>query len=140
MIHKLRVIFADTDQMGIVYYANYYRFFEASRAALLRAHGSNHKEMLSWGAALPVVESHCRYRAPANYEDLLEIDVSIGEIRGASVRFVYQIHCQGTLLVEGFTMHACVHPDTGRPRRIPPQLLTLLQSEPAESEIHAEEE
>lgn len=137
MIHKLRVIFADTDQMGIVYYANYYRFFEASRAALLRAHGSNHLEMLSWGAALPVIESHCRYKSPAHYEDLLEIDVRIGEIRGASVRFDYEIHCHGKLLVHGFTMHACVNPDTGRPCRIPPPLLTLLQAEP---EMQSEEE
>ncbi len=130
MIHDIRVIFADTDQMGIVYYANYYRYFEAARAALLRAHGSNHKEMMSWGVALPVVESHCRYKSPAHYEDIIHIDIGVGEIRGASMRFVYQIHCEGRLLVEGYTVHACVHPDTGRPRRIPPQLQTLLESEP----------
>ena len=130
MIHDVRVIFGDTDQMGIVYYANYYRYFEAARAGLLRAHGHSHLEMLGWGVALPVVESHCKYRSPAHYEDLLAVEVTIGKVRGASVRFVYRIMREETLLVEGYTVHACVHPDTGRPRRIPPELLAILSTEP----------
>lgn len=126
MIHEVRVIFGDTDQMGIVYYANYYRYFEAARAGLLRSHGYSNKDMLEWGVALPVIESHCNYRSPAHYEDLLQIHTSIEQVKGASLRFLYQILRDDTLLVEGYTVHACVRPDTGRPRRIPPELLAIL--------------
>lgn len=129
MIHQIRVIFGDTDQMGIVYYANYYRFFEASRAALLRAHGKRNSDMLAWGVALPVIESHCRYRSPARYEDLLDVTVQVEEIRGASLRFGYEVHTEGRLLVDGYTVHACVHPEGGRPRRIPAELLAILEAE-----------
>ena len=66
MIHQYRVIFGDTDQMGVVYYGNYMRFFEASRAALLRACGRSHDDLDAWGIALPVVEAHCRYRHGAS--------------------------------------------------------------------------
>jgi acyl-CoA thioester hydrolase len=127
VIHEVRVIFGDTDQMGIVYYANYYRYFEAARAGLLRAHGHGNKDMLEWGVALPVIESHCSYKSPAHYEDLLQVHTSIEQVRGASMRFVYRIVRDDTLLVEGYTVHACVRPDTGRPRRIPPELLAILQ-------------
>lgn len=116
--------------MGIVYYANYYRYFEAARAAYLRAQGKNNRDMLEWGVALPVVESHCRYKSPAHYEDLLDVHVSIGQVKGASMRFSYEILREETLLVDGYTVHACVHPDTGRPRRIPPELHALLRAEP----------
>lgn len=126
MHHQIRVIFGDTDQMGIVYYANYYRFFEAARAAFLRDKGKSYKDMHEWGVALPVVESHCRYLSPAHYEDLLDIETSVTDIRGASLRFGYQIRCDGKQLVEGYTVHACVLPATGRPRRIPTELRALL--------------
>ncbi len=130
MIHEIRVIFGDTDQMGIVYYANYYRYFEAARGALLRAYGHSNKDMLEWGVALPVIESHCVHKSPAHYEDLLQIDVRIEQVGGASVRFPYRIQRADTLLAEGYTIHACVQPATGRPRRIPPELAAILSTEP----------
>lgn len=130
MIHEVRVIFGDTDQMGIVYYANYYRYFEAARGGLLRAHGFSNLDMLEWGVALPVIESHCTYKSPAHYEDLLAVEVSIEKVGGASVRFAYKILREETVLVEGYTVHACVRPDTGRPRRIPPELQAILNTEP----------
>ena len=74
MIHEIRIIFGDTDQMGVVYYANYLRFLEASRAAYLRALGRSHADLDAWGIALPVVEAHCRSRSPSRYEDLLDIE------------------------------------------------------------------
>lgn len=130
MIHEVRVIFGDTDQMGIVYYANYYRYFEAARAAFLRDRGRSYKDMAEWGVALPVIESHCEYKSPAHYEDLLQIEIEVDRVRGASLRFVCKIFREQTLLVQGHTIHACVHPETGRPRRIPSELLALLGAEP----------
>src|ERR1041384_1719806 len=65
--HDVRVIFGDTDQMGVVYYANYLRYFEGARAAYWRALGRSYKDLEAWGIALPVVEAHCEYRRPAYY-------------------------------------------------------------------------
>ncbi|MCP4446280.1 MAG: acyl-CoA thioesterase [Myxococcales bacterium] len=124
--HEVRVIFGDTDQMGIVYYANYYRYFEGARAAYLREQGRSYKDMHEWGVALPVVESHCKYLSPARYEDELLVHTEVTQIRGASLRFEYRITRGETLIVEGYSVHACVYPDTGRPRRIPPELKALL--------------
>ena len=118
MIYPVRVIFGDTDQMGVVYYANYLRYFEGARAEYWRALGKSYKDLEAWGVALPVVEAHCAYRRPARYEDLLDIDVEIGELRGASVRFVYAVRRGGELLAEGWTRHAVIGTD-GRPRAIP---------------------
>jgi acyl-CoA thioester hydrolase len=123
--HEVRIIFGDTDQMGVVYYANYLRFFESSRAALLRSFGRNHKDLDAWEVALPVVEAQCRYRSPAYYEDLLEVEVFTDDVRGASVRFVYTVRRGDDLIAEGFTRHAAIGPG-GKPRRWPEPLRELL--------------
>jgi len=119
--HEIRVIFGDTDQMGVVYYANYLRYFEGARAAYWRALGKSYKDLEDWGVALPVVEAHCHYRRPARYEDLLMVDTRVSELRGASLRFAYQIHRGDELVAEGDTRHAVVGPD-GRPRALPAAL------------------
>jgi acyl-CoA thioester hydrolase len=127
MIHQVRVIFGDTDQMGVVYYGNYMRFFEASRAALWRSTGHTHADLDAWDVALPVVEAHCRYRQPAFYEDLLDIDISVSDLRAASLRFVYEVRRGEELLAEGYTRHACVN-SAGRPRRFPPHMRSLIET------------
>ena len=125
MIHQVRVIFGDTDQMGVVYYANYLRYFEASRAEYLRQLGSSGKHLDELGVALPVVEAHCKYRSPAHYDDLLDIELTISEKRAASMRFSYHIRRDETLLAEGHTIHACINKE-GRPCRFPSELAKLL--------------
>jgi acyl-CoA thioester hydrolase len=125
--HEVRVIFGDTDQMGVVYYANYLRYFEGARAAYLRALGKSYKDLEAWGVALPVVEAHCQYRRPSHYEDLLVVDVEVGELRGASMRFVYTIHRGPDLIADGFTRHAVIGTD-GRPRAVPEPLRNLIKS------------
>ncbi|MEZ4367302.1 MAG: thioesterase family protein [Kofleriaceae bacterium] len=124
-IHPLRVIFGDTDQMGVVYYANYLRYFEAARAAYWRGLGRTQADLEAWGLARPVVEASCRYRRPARYEDLLAIEVVVDELRAASVRFAYAVRLDGQLLAEGMTRHAAIGPD-GRPRAFPPQFRDLV--------------
>jgi acyl-CoA thioester hydrolase len=118
MRHEIRVIFGDTDQMGVVYYANYLRYFESARAAYWRALGKSYKDLEAWDVALPVVEAHCRYRRPAHYEDLLDVDVDVSELRAASLRFAYRIYRGPELIAEGDPRHAVIGSD-GRPRRIP---------------------
>jgi acyl-CoA thioester hydrolase len=119
--HDIRVIFGDTDQMGVVYYANYLRYFESARAAYWRALGKSYRDLEAWGVALPVVEAHCHYRRPAYYEDLVTVETRVSELRGASLRFAYRIVRGDELLADGNTRHAVVGSD-GRPRALPPAL------------------
>ncbi|MBA3457374.1 MAG: acyl-CoA thioesterase [Deltaproteobacteria bacterium] len=125
MKHELRVIFGDTDQMGVVYYANYLRFFESARADYWRSLGRSYKDLVAWGVAIPVVEAHCDYKLPAYYEDLLVIDVDVYEIRAASLRFSYRVTRGADLLATGHTRHAAIGAD-GRPVRLPPQLVACI--------------
>ena len=107
-ITHYRPIYADTDAMGIVYHANYLRFFELGRTEFLRETGFPYRQMdQEQGVMLPLVEVSIKYRKPALYDDLLEIRTVIKELRGASVVLGYEIYDeQGTLLVEGSTRHA----------------------------------
>jgi acyl-CoA thioester hydrolase len=125
MKYEIRVIFGDTDQMGVVYYANYLRYFEGARAEYWRALGRSYKDLEDAGVALPVIEAHCNYKRPARYEDLLQIDIEIGEVRGASLRFVYAVRRGGELLAEGHTRHAVIGTD-GRPRAMPEFMRALI--------------
>ena len=125
MVHSVRVIFGDTDQMGVVYYANYLRYFEGARAALLRAHGVSGRDLARLGVGFPVVEAHCRYRRPAHYEDLLDVHIEVSELAQVRVRFGYRITRGEELLADGFTVHACVD-HGGKPRRIPEPLRAAL--------------
>jgi acyl-CoA thioester hydrolase len=125
MRHEIRIIFGDTDQMGIVYYANYLRFFESARAAYWRDLGRSYQDLVDWGVAMPVVEAHCEYKRPAMYEDLIHVDVEVSEVRGASLRFAYRVLRGDTLLAFGHTRHAITGLD-GKPKALPPQLRAAI--------------
>jgi acyl-CoA thioester hydrolase len=125
---EIRVIYGDTDQMGVVYYANYLRFFEASRNEFIRAKGLRYRDFeAEFSLRLPVVEAHVNYRLPARYDDLLTVEISLGEVRRASARFDYRILRGDELLATGHTMHACVDLD-GRVHRMPSTLLDRLSA------------
>lgn len=125
MKHEVRVIFGDTDMMGVVYYANYLRYFESARAAYWRDLGRSYKDLVEWDVAMPVVEAHCNYKRPAFYEDLLVIDSEVTEVRAASLRFTYHVTRDGVLLAEGHTRHAIIG-SNGRPKALPEQLRTAI--------------
>jgi acyl-CoA thioester hydrolase len=123
---ELRVIYGDTDQMGVVYYANYLRFFEAGRSAYIRAHGMRYGDFEArFGLLLPVAEATVRYRAPARYDDVIVVETSLAELKRASARFEYRILRDGEVLATGHTVHACVDAE-GRIRRMPAELLAGL--------------
>ena len=125
---RIRVIYGDTDQMGIVYYANYLRFFEAGRSEFLRAKGMRYRDLEAHHRVrLPVTEALVSYRAPARYEDLITVETSLSQLRRASARFTYRIHRDGALLATGHTAHACVD-EEGRVVRLPPELTSALSS------------
>ena len=125
MRHQVRVIFGDTDQMGVVYYANYLRWFEGARAAYLREHGLSGRDLTELGVSFPVAEAHCKYRRPAHYEDLLDVDITLPEMGRAQVRFAYRVLRGEELLADGWTVHACIGAG-GRIVRIPERLRVAL--------------
>lgn len=119
-VATVRVLFADTDAMGIVYYANYLRWFETGRVELLRRMGMEYRELTSRGIHLPVTEAAVRYLLPARYDDLLEVHAEIGEPGRASVSFRYRIvRNDGAVLTEGSTVHAFTD-GAGKVVRVPP--------------------
>jgi len=123
---RLRVIYGDTDQMGVVYYANYLRYFEAARNEYIRAKGLRYRDFEErFGLRLPVAEAGVSYKLPARYDDLLDVEITITEVRRASARFEYRLLREGTLLATGHTVHACVDLD-GKVRRLPEELASRL--------------
>lgn len=127
---QVRVIYGDTDQMGVVYYANYFRYFEFARSELFRARGGSYVRMEQEGFGLPVVDAAAAYKAPARYEDLLTVRVSVAELRRASLRFEYLVLRDGRELARGHTVHACVGPK-GKPAGLPEWVVRLLSDAPA---------
>ncbi|HUM10386.1 MAG TPA: thioesterase family protein [Myxococcaceae bacterium] len=117
---RVRVIYGDTDQMGVVYYANYLRYFELARSEFLRAHGRSYREMEGEGFSLPVVEATCRYLAPARYEDVLLVGIEVPVVTRVTLTFRYQVVREGEsgALCTGTTVHACLGKG-GRPARLP---------------------
>lgn len=120
---SLHVPYAHTDQMGVVYYANYLVYFEMARGAMLREAGLPYGEMERQGLALPVVEAHCVYRQPAHYDDEICV-ASRCSLSGARLRIDHRIQRDSALLAEGYTLHACVGRD-GRVVRPPAALRRL---------------
>ena len=130
-VANIRVLYADTDQMGVVNNGVYLRFFEIGRAEWLRQRGRAYKDMEEAGYMLPVVEAHVRYREPARYDDVIDIHGGPGDVRAASVKFEYRLFraADGRLLAEGYTLHACLAKD-GKVRRFPDELLSLFHPDP----------
>ena len=125
-ITRLRVRYAETDRMGVVYYANYLVWFEVARTDWLRETGWSYREMESAGVSLPVIEAHCQYRQPARYDDEIEIRTRATLLSPVRLRFDYEVVRNGTVLSSGHTVHAAVDAG-GRPRRLPERVRELLQ-------------
>ncbi|HVS21994.1 MAG TPA: thioesterase family protein [Pyrinomonadaceae bacterium] len=131
----LRVRYAETDKMGVVYYANYLVWFEIGRTEFCRARGFSYRDMEeNENAFLVVAESYCRYKAPAYYDDELLVRTHITELRRRALRFGYEILRvpDGTIIAEGETGHV-VTDSTGRVRSLPPGFAELLLSPPTDS-------
>jgi acyl-CoA thioester hydrolase len=124
---KVRVIYADTDAMGIVYHTNYIRWFEIGRNELMRQLGVAYTELEDLGLNLPLTKVSCHYMIPAKYDQIVTVETKLDYIKRASIRFNSQIWDEEgkKLLVEGYTIHACVNME-GKIRRIPQLLLDLI--------------
>jgi acyl-CoA thioester hydrolase len=127
-ISRVRVRYAETDKMGVVYYANYFVWFEVGRTDLLRDQGWSYRDMEHQGLLLPVLEAHCEYRRPAKYDDEIEIRTAALLLSPVRIRFDYELVRPGDeeLLAGGHTVHAVLD-QSGRPTRLPEPIRQLLR-------------
>ena len=136
----LRVRYAETDKMGVVYHANYLVWFEIGRTEFCRARGFSYRDMEeNENAFLVVAESYCRYKAPAYYDDELIVRTHITELRRRSLRFGYELVrvSDGVIIAEGETGHV-VTDANGHVRTLPQGFAELLLSPPVDSENQGE--
>jgi acyl-CoA thioester hydrolase len=114
--------------MGVVYHANYFVWFEIGRCELIRAIGKSYRDLEGAGIGLPVIEAHCEYKAPARFDDELQVKTWGELLSPARVQFRYEV-CRladNTLNAVGRTVHASIDQD-GRPRRLPDEIRDLLK-------------
>lgn len=133
---QLRVRYADTDAMGVVYYANYLAYFEAARVEFLRATGADYRAIEDGGVVAAVTRADCRYLNPARFDDLLAIYVRVDRMGRATMRFEYQLRREPELapIAEGYTEHACLDRVSLRPTRLPTAVraaIEAFQAQPA---------
>jgi acyl-CoA thioester hydrolase len=123
----VRVRYAETDKMGVVYYANYFVWFEIGRTDLLRALGWTYRDMEHEGYALPVIEAHCEYRQSARYDDELLVRTTGELLSPVRLAFAYEVRRQAddAVAAVGRTVHASVNA-TGRPCRLPERIRNVL--------------
>lgn len=123
----LRVRYAETDAMGIVYYANYFVWFEAARGDLMRSLGWTYREMEASGILLPVIEAECRYLGPARYDDEVAVRTEARMLSRVRMEFKYEVGLPGGgVIATGRTAHAAVRRD-GRPCRLPARVVEAFQ-------------
>jgi acyl-CoA thioester hydrolase len=126
-ISRVRVRYAETDKMGVVYYANYFVWFEVGRTDLLRASGWSYREMETEGFGLPVIEAQCAYHAPARYDDDIDVRTTGEMLSPVRVKFSYQVvrAADAVTLATGSTVHATLDRN-GRPCRLPERVRSAL--------------
>ena len=119
-VTTLRVRYAETDQMGVVYYANYLVWFEVARTDLLRSLGWTYREMEAEGVFLPVIEAHCEYRRPARYDEEIEVRTEGRLCSPVRMEFSYDVVLKSSndFVSSGRTVHSALARD-GRPCRLP---------------------
>ena len=126
-VTTIRVRYAETDAMGVAYYANYFVWFEVARGDWLRPSGGTYRALEASGISLPVIEAYCDYRRPARYDDEVEIATVGRMLSPVRVEFTYEASVKGQPgpIATGRTVHAAVGTD-GRPRRLPEDIVEVL--------------
>lgn len=129
---EYRVIYGDTDAGGVVYNANFLRYFEIGRTEMMRRWALPYSEIEQHGLILPVTESYLRFKAPAFYDDLITISTSLVELKKVSCRFNYRVtrkqeDQRQKLLVRGFTNHACINRQ-GKLTPFPPDIREKIEA------------
>ena len=123
---ELRVRYGETDQLGYSYYGNYAQYFEVGRVEALRGLGMSYKSLEDRGVMLPVSKMEVNYKGPAKYDDLLEIETKIIEMRGARLIFEYSVKVDGREITTGLTILVFVGKEDMRPIHPPEDFTQLL--------------
>ncbi|MGB3466795.1 MAG: thioesterase family protein [Cyclobacteriaceae bacterium] len=125
---QIRVRYAETDQMGYVYYGNYATYYEVARVEALRKLGLSYKELEANGIMMPVLENKSKYLLPGKYDELLTVKVSIPKKPAVKIIFQYDIYNESDQLIhEGETVLAFINMTSGRPVRMPEEMQKLLE-------------
>ncbi len=134
-VAKVRVMYADTDAMGIVYHTNYIKWFEIGRSEFLREIGLVYASLERQGINFPLYEVHCHYLSPATYDQVIRIETEIAYVNRASLRFNYRLFDeQGEkTFVEGYSVHACTNRDQ-KIVRLPLPILEVLKAHASSEE------
>jgi acyl-CoA thioester hydrolase len=119
--HQVRVRYQETDGQARVHHANYANYFELARTEMLRTAGFSYKKMEESGLLLVVAEIEIKYFLPANFDDLLQIQIKTTKAKGARIEHHYEIICEGNKLAQGRTLLACIN-QAGKPQPIPQHL------------------
>ena len=124
---RVRVRYAETDRMGVVYYANYLVWFEVGRTEWLRTTGWSYREMEHDGISLPVIDVQCEYLQPARYDDEIEVRTRAAILTPVRIRFDYEVvrTADDVVTAVGHTVHAALDPN-GRPCRLPERVRELF--------------
>ncbi|MGH2576051.1 MAG: acyl-CoA thioesterase [Ignavibacteria bacterium] len=126
---KIRVLYAHTDKMGVVYYARYFEYFEAGRNEFLRMIGYPYSKIESQKIMLPVIEAYSKYIAPAKYDELITLNTILKHIPTVRIRLEYLIqNDRKEKLAEGYTVHSFVNALTMKPAKPPADFLALIKS------------
>lgn len=128
-MHKIRltVRYAETDKMGVVYYANYLVWFEVVRTSFLKSRGISYKDLEDEkGLYLMVVESQCKHKHPATYDDELTIETWVSELKNSSLAFNYKVLLTEKIIAEGKTRHVFTNRE-GRPVKIPQYIKAVFE-------------
>ncbi len=128
-IINIRVRYAETDQMKVVYYANYFVYFESGRSELLRSIGLPYSELEKLGYILPVIEAYAKYYKSASYDDILEIKTILEKNNYIKIKLSYEVrtHSNGELIAEGYTIHGFIDSKTKKPKRAPEIFIKAIE-------------
>lgn len=121
---KVRVRYQETDNMGVVYYGNYFVWFEVARTEYLRSFGVSYRKLEEKGMYLMVASASCQYRSPARYDDEVTVQSWISEMKNSSLKFEYKLSVEDRLIATGETVHVFTN-ESGRPVRIPEEIRHL---------------
>jgi acyl-CoA thioester hydrolase len=124
---QIRVRYEETDQMGVVYYANYLVWFEIARTEYFRARGIEYRKIEDEQKLyIPVIEASCRYRSPLKYDDLVTIVSKVTDMGNSRITFEYEVRKDARVAATGMTKHAFVN-SKGRPVPLPPNVKKALR-------------
>ena len=126
---KIRILYAHTDKMGVVYYGRYFEFYEAGRNEFLRKLGYPYSRIESQNIILPVIEANSRYLAPARYDEEISLFTILKDIPSVRIKLEYLIeNSKKEKLAEGYTIHSFVNAKTMKPTRPPADFLEIVKS------------